>query len=34
MSLSLLSLSPACGVEVRGLDLRQPLDAETVNAVR
>ena len=34
MSLSLLPLSPACGVEVRGLDLRQPLDAATVNAVR
>jgi taurine dioxygenase len=34
MSLSLVPLSPACGVEVRGLDLRQTLDEVTVNAIR
>lgn len=34
MSLSLVSLSPACGAEVQGLDLRQPLDAKTVAAVQ
>ena len=34
MSLTLKPLSPACGVEVQGLDLRQALDAGTVAAVR
>jgi taurine dioxygenase len=34
LSLSLKPLSPACGVEIQGVDLRQPLDAETANAVR
>jgi taurine dioxygenase len=34
LSLSLTPLSPACGVEIQGLDLRQPLDAATANAVR
>ena len=34
MSLTLLPLSPACGAEVRGLDLRQTLDAGTMAAVR
>lgn len=34
MSLSLKPLSPACGVEISGLDLRQPVDAATATAIR
>ena len=34
MSLSLKPLSPACGLEISGLDLRQPVDAVTANAIR
>ncbi len=34
MSLSIVPLSPACGAEVRGLDLRQAPDAETMAAIR
>ena len=34
MSLSLKPLSPACGLEISGLDLRQPVDAVTAKAIR
>jgi taurine dioxygenase len=34
LSLSLKPLSPACGLEISGLDLRQPVDAVTANAIR
>jgi len=34
LSLSLKPLSPACGVEISGLDLRQPVDAATATAIR
>lgn len=34
MSLTIVPLSPACGAEIRGVDLRQPLDAGTIAAIR
>jgi taurine dioxygenase len=34
LSLSLKPLSPACGLEISGLDLRQPVDAVTAKAIR
>jgi taurine dioxygenase len=34
MSLTIVPLSPACGAEIRGVDLRQPLDAGTMAAIR
>jgi taurine dioxygenase len=34
MSLTIVPLSPACGAEIQGLDLGQPLDADSVAAIR
>lgn len=33
MTITVEPLSPACGAEIKGVDLREPLDAETVAAI-